>query len=34
MAACVALAMDEILAPLNLSVAGLKTAGRYLKDTY
>ncbi len=34
MAACVALAMDEILAPLNLSVAGLKTAGRYLEDTY
>ncbi|MDO9317910.1 MAG: PepSY domain-containing protein [Gammaproteobacteria bacterium] len=34
MAADVAKAMDEILAPLSLSVAGLKAAGRYLEDTY
>ncbi len=34
MAADVAVAMDEILAPLSLSVAGLKAAGRYLEDTY
>ena len=34
MAASVATAMDEILAPLSLSVEGLKAAGRYLEDTY
>ena len=34
MAACVATAMEEILAPLSLSVEGLKAAGRYLEDTY
>lgn len=34
MAADVAVAMDEILAPLSLSVAGLKASGRYLEDTY
>ena len=34
MAASVATAMDEILAPLSLNVTGLKAAGRYLEDTY
>lgn len=34
MAADVATTMDEILAPLSLTVAGLKAAGRYLEDTY
>lgn len=34
MAADVAIAMEAILAPMDLSVAALKQAGRYLEDTY
>jgi sulfite reductase (NADPH) flavoprotein alpha-component len=34
MAGDVALALDEMLAPQNLSVAMLKKAGRYIEDTY
>lgn len=34
MATDVATVMDAMLAPMNLSVAALKQAGRYLEDTY
>jgi sulfite reductase (NADPH) flavoprotein alpha-component len=34
MAASVALALDDILAPIQLDVLSLKAAGRYREDVY